>query len=98
MMLPVVLRDEADADLVSAANWYEQQSHGLGAVFAEAVQATLDRIAQSPDTLPIELRDIRMLGVKRFPYSVYYRIEVRRVLVLAITHSKRNPRVWKSRI
>jgi hypothetical protein len=33
----------------------------------------------------------------RFPYSIFYRIVSRQVVVIACFHGKRNPTVWRSR-
>jgi plasmid stabilization system protein ParE len=43
-------------------------------------------------------QDVRKAGVKRFPYSIYYRDEPTRIVVLAVFHGRRDPRVWQARI
>jgi plasmid stabilization system protein ParE len=35
--------------------------------------------------------------VRRFPYSVFYRVEADRIVVLAVFHGRRNPRIWQAR-
>ncbi len=48
MSLPVVLRPEAEADLVTAREWYEERSSGLGDIFIDAIDALLIEIGNSP--------------------------------------------------
>jgi plasmid stabilization system protein ParE len=97
MSLPVVLRRKAQAEFDSAIDRYERQQPGLGTEFAKRVQAVFDRIATTPELHAKVYREIRKALVRRFPYAVYYRPRVDRVVVLAVFHNKRNPNVWKSR-
>jgi plasmid stabilization system protein ParE len=41
--------------------------------------------------------DVRRVLVRRFPYSIYYRFRADRIVVLAVFHNKRDPKVWKAR-
>jgi plasmid stabilization system protein ParE len=50
-----------------------------------------------PESYVIVYRDIRRAVIKRFPYAVYYRIVSSRVIVIAIFHSRRNPKSWQMR-
>jgi plasmid stabilization system protein ParE len=58
----------------------------------------LDRIGATPELYPLVLLDVRRAPVRRFPYSIFYRIESDQVLVLAAFHGRRHPRVWRERI
>ena len=49
--LPVVLRPEAEHDLLTAHVWYEGQRAGLGDEFTEQVTAALERVAEMPGEL-----------------------------------------------
>jgi plasmid stabilization system protein ParE len=70
---------------------------GLGAAFTAAVQQVLDRVAAQPDFYPQVYGDVREALVPGFPYCIYYREESRRVLVLSVFHTARDPPVWQSR-
>jgi hypothetical protein len=35
--------------------------------------------------------------VRRFPYGVFYRVDSDQIAVLAVYHSKRDPRGWQVR-
>jgi len=97
MSLPVVLRREARAEFDEAIDWYERSKAGLGVEFAERVQVALDRIAASPEAPPVVYRDVRKALVRQFPYSSMYRIRADRIVVLAVFHNRRNPKIWKTR-
>src|SRR3954468_21202499 len=97
MSLKVVLRRQARAEFDEAFDWYESQKPGLGAEFAEHVQAVFDRISAMPELHAVVYRDIRKALVRKFPYSVFYRIKPGRVIVLAVFHGKRDPNIWKTR-
>jgi len=35
--------------------------------------------------------------LQRFPFSVVYRVEARRILIVAVAHARRRPSYWRSR-
>jgi plasmid stabilization system protein ParE len=98
MRLPVVLRPEAEHDLLTAHVWYEGQRAGLGDEFTEQVAAALERVAEMPEMYSIIWKDVRTCRSRRFPYVIYYRILADRVEVFAVLHGNRNPSSWKSRL
>jgi plasmid stabilization system protein ParE len=57
----------------------------------------LDGIQRNPELRAVIYRNVRRSLLRRFPYAVYYRIEPDRVAVVAIHHTKRDPRRWQSR-
>jgi len=95
--LPLTLRVEAQADFDSASNWYDEQRAGFGAAFAARVQDVLDLIVDRPELYPRIFLDVRRAIVRRFPYLVYYQVEVERIVVLAILHGSRDPDPWRER-
>jgi plasmid stabilization system protein ParE len=98
MNLPVVLRDEAQAEFDEAFDFYEGQRPGLGVAFAERVQEVFDRVSANPQQCPVVLADIRKAVVRRFPFCLFYRAEVDRVQVIAVFHTARDPSVWQGRV
>jgi plasmid stabilization system protein ParE len=98
MSLPIVLRDEAQAEFNEAFDFYDAQRPGLGVVFADCVQDTFDRIGANPLISAPVLADVRKATVARFPYRVFYRAESARVEVIAVFHTSRDPSIWKGRV
>lgn len=97
MSLPVVLRREARAEFDEAADRYEQDREGLGEEFIDEVEAVFRRIGAMPEMHRVVSDGIRRAGLRRFPYSVLYRVEPAQVVVLAVFHASRDPGVWRSR-
>lgn len=97
MSKPVVLRQAAREEFDEAADWYEARQAGLGAQFVAAVQAVFDRVSANPKLYAVVRRDIRKGVVAGFPYSVYYREQQARVVVIAVFHSSRDPAIWQGR-
>lgn len=97
MSLPVVLSLEAEAEFDEALDWYEQHA-GSGAAFVARIREVLTRIGQMPESHAVVRNDVRRAVVRRFPFSIYYRIRPDRVEVIAVFHTSRDPSEWQTRI
>ena len=93
----LVFRPEVPKELDEAYSWYESQELGLGDDFLEQVDEALDRVCQMPESYPAVYRDVRRAVIRRFPYTIHYRIVSSRVVVTAIFHGRRNPKAWQTR-
>ncbi len=94
MALRLVFRRAAGRDLAAAYGWYQAQRTGLGEEFLAAVNASFDLIGQFPEMFVAVHGDVRRAIVSRFPYAVFYRVEPRQIVVLAVLHTARDPRRW----
>ena len=65
--------------------------------FLEQIEAALDRICQMPESYPVVYRDVRRSIVRRFPYTIYYRIVSSRVIITGVFHGRRDPTDWQAR-
>jgi plasmid stabilization system protein ParE len=98
MMLPIILRPQAEADVMAARDWYASQTPELGAAFAESVHNVFLRIQAMPQMYAVAFRDVRRGGLRRFPYVIYYRVLSDRIEVIAILHARRDPKLWQERV
>lgn len=98
MNLPVIVRDEAEADIAEAAIWYERRAVGLGAEFVRSIDACLSLISRQPEIFPVVYRQARMGLPRKFPYLVIYRVFPDFISIVGVMHGNRHPRRWKSRI
>lgn len=98
MSLPLVFQEGVREDLDSVYRWYENQGRGLGEGFLAAVEVVLERIERNPDLQAMIFQDVRRSRLKRFPHAIYYRVEPERIMVIAVHHPSREPKVWQSRI
>lgn len=98
MSLPLIITPEAEDDLAEAKAWYNQQRPGLGEEFVLCVEEGFDRIQRMPNAAREIMPGTRQLQVRRFPYSIFYRVDPDQIAVIAVYHGKRDPRGWQSRV
>lgn len=96
-MKPPLFRPAAAADLEEASLWYEAQRLGLGREFLDAAEDATKRAMAAPKGYALVYKDRRRVLLARFPYSLVYRLIDEQVVVVAVVHAKRNPRVWRPR-
>ncbi|MGH8688478.1 MAG: type II toxin-antitoxin system RelE/ParE family toxin [Burkholderiales bacterium] len=58
----------------------------------------VDLVSKHPDRYPVKHKDIRSVRAHRFPYSIFYTVESRQIVVLAVFHARRDPAVWQARL
>jgi toxin ParE1/3/4 len=93
----VRLFPEAEAEVIASERWYSQRSPSAAVAFIAEVDAALVRIGEGPDTWPRYRRGTRRFVLRRFPFSVVYRIEDEVVYVVAVAHAKQRPEYWRRR-
>jgi len=93
----LVLRPQAEAELLEARDWYEEQRPGLGGAFAAEVDMVLARIVHAPLAYPRVQGETRRALVRRFPYAIYFHAVAAEIVVLGVIHGRRHPRHWQSR-
>ena len=89
----------AEQDVTEAYGDYEAARGGLGEEFLAEVGRVVDLIGAYPEACPEVHRNLRRALVRRFPYSLYYRLvrDVELVEVRAVVHQRRHPRTWRRR-
>ena len=98
MKYRVIIRPEAENDLREGFFWYEDKRKGLGYDFLLQVDAGIRFIERNPEIHPITYKGTRIHLTKRFPYKIIYIVEQQRLIILAVLHGKRSPRVIGGRI
>jgi toxin ParE1/3/4 len=94
----LVTRPAAELDIQDAYDWYESQRPALGEEFLAALTSTRDRILEYPQGFPVVHRTLRRaLLPRRFPYSLFYRIDDDTIVIVACLHARRDPRQWQHR-
>ena len=89
---------EAEAELVEAAEFYESRSPGLGARFLREFDAAVVEVERSPGLWPVVEGDLRRHTMRRFPFSIYYRVRPDELRILVIMHHSRHPDSWRNRL
>jgi len=81
-----------------AFDWYEQPQADLGIDFLSKIAETLARMEALPESHEVVFGNVRRSVVQKFSYSIFYQIEPNQIIVLAVFHSKREPKTWQTRI
>ena len=98
MSLPLVFHPEVQAEVDDAYRWYEQQRPGLGDDFLAALEVVYRRLEQTPKMHQMIYQDVRRALMRRFPYGIFYRVQIDRVEVIAVQDCRRDPARWQSRV
>ena len=97
-MRGVEFHPEAEAELLSAAQYFESHIENLGLDFLLAVRRAYERILEFPNSGRPFGRRLRRTLLRGFPYGLLYRVEPSRILIVAVAHLHRRPGYWRSRL
>jgi toxin ParE1/3/4 len=96
-MLEITLHEDADEEFKAAIMFYESRRSGLGDIFLQRVSDGFEFIRANPLSGVILFDDLHQHLIQQFPYSIVYRLDNDRILVLAVAHWSRSPSYWKQR-
>ena len=88
---------EAVAEVRGAARWYRERYPDAAKAFLIEFERALLRIAEAPKRWPVIESGRRRFVLRRFPFSIVYRVQSGRVEVLAVVHGRRRPGYWRDR-
>jgi hypothetical protein len=91
------------AEITSAADWYDDQQSGVGNEFGDVLQDALASILRDAQSFPRHeqyagRKDVRRCPLKRFPYNVVFQILPGEIRVIAVGHDQRRPLYWRNRL
>lgn len=104
MNVRLELHPEADEEVDSAVDWYQEQREGLGAEFFAELRRDLVSVAAAPRSWPLwpgvrtETLGVRRFLMSRFPFALPYLVIEERIVVLAVAHVRRRPGYWLRRV
>ena len=96
--MKIRILEAAQQDLVSGFRFYEAQEHGLGSYFLDSIYADIDSLMFFAGIHQIVENSYHRMLTKRFPFAVYYRMDVDTVLVYAILDCRRSPAWSRKRL
>ena len=86
-------------DIDEATEDYNKKRESLGdELFIEIAEA-IDLLKDNPFIFQKRYGEVRQVFIPRFSFSVYFLVEEqnKRVIVLAILHATKSPKIWKRR-
>lgn len=87
----LIIRRRAEHDMAEAGLWYETRRSGTAPYFIRCVDAAIALVTRRPEVGPVQFGPFRRILVSRFPFGVFYTIEVETVVVHGVYHSSRDP-------
>jgi len=81
----------ARLEVAEATGRYDEVSPELGDALVEEFGAALQQLSEFPLSTPVARGEIRKRPLFRFPYSIFYRVKVDEVHVIAFVHQHRGP-------
>ncbi|MFD2035642.1 type II toxin-antitoxin system RelE/ParE family toxin [Belliella marina] len=99
MTFKVKFTPAAKLDIDDVIEWYDGQKRGLGRKFYIHLKSKVNYIQNYPYHCQLVHRDIRNVLVDKFPFQISFIIEEFKkvVVIVAVTHTRRNPKNWKKR-
>ena len=91
MKYELIIRDEAELDIIEATKYYEKQQTGLGTKFLEQLEQYLEKIQIYPELFQIKRPPYREAFIKKFPYLIIYEFIENKVVVYAVFNTRQNP-------
>lgn len=90
--------DEAEEEMLAAAERYERKVPNLGEAFLSEVRRVIDVVASRPRIGAPVSKDTRGAFLRRFPCTVIYGEAGDELLIVAVAHHRRRPGYWKDRL
>ena len=101
----VYFEPEAEAELLETFSWYRNIGNELARKFLADVDKVIAVLQEwpGPERFPLVHgiqadKPIRKARLKKFPYALVFMPFENEIRVLAVTHLKRRPLYWKSRL
>ncbi len=88
----------ARQELIESVRWYLAEAGAVHAAGLETeVARVVDLLLRLPELGTRGIRNTRSMPLRRYPYSVRYRVEADLIRILAVAHHSRRPGYWKKR-
>jgi len=94
--LEIRFKPKSRLHISQASSFYASRADGrLVARFLRDLDEALEQLSAFPESGAESHRKTRRLVLKRFPYSIYYRVHPKFIEVYAVLHGMRDPRFLK---
>lgn len=71
MTYSLVIKPEAELDILNSVKWYEEKQAQLGLRFLEAVELKIKSIINNPLLYQVRYKNTRLALTKTFPYAIH---------------------------
>ena len=96
--MKVIVHPAAAADLNDAATFYAAKANKqLGLALISEFERTVLLVSENPELGVEWILDTRRITLRRFPFSVVYRLYPDHLFIIAVAHQRRLPGYWRQR-
>lgn len=93
------LDEAAEAEFYSIVDYYQQFDPALSSDFIQEFDRAVQRLQDFPNAGSPYLHGTKRIILRRFPYSIVYKIYLNEVIVAhAVMHMRRKPDYWRERL
>ncbi len=96
-MLNLSIRPIAEQDIQQIVDYYDNIMPDLTDSFLYELDEIYKHIKQNPQGYQKRLGNIRSIFLKRFPIGVFYKLYEKKIVVIAVLHTGRSPKIWQNR-
>lgn len=89
----VLLKPIAVQMAKEAYDWYEEQKIGLGDLFLNELEKSYIKIEKNPFHYQKLKKSYRHFVLDKFPYVLIFEITENEIIIFAVFHTSRNPRL-----
>ena len=90
----LIIKPEAELDIVDVKKWYDDKKEGLGLRFSEELDQKLAKVQANPLHYQSRYKTVRMAILDTFPDAIHFVVEEGTVYVLAVLGTARDPKNW----
>ena len=88
--MKIEILDEAEDDIANGIKFYQAQKEGLGDYFLDSIFSDIESLCIYAG-IHIKILSYHRLLSKRFPFSIYYKINDNIVYIYAVLDCRRDP-------
>jgi plasmid stabilization system protein ParE len=97
-MTELILLSQADLDIQTGFERYEDYQQGRGEVFMRQLDAAFTLLRQHPEVAPVYAGPYRRMLVREFPYGIFYQAQPARIIVAAIMDLRQDPQAIRRKL
>lgn len=95
--MKIKILEEAEKDIAIGMSFYESQKDGLGKYFLDSIVSDIESLHIYAG-IHVVIADYFRLLSKRFPFSIYYKINDDVIYIYAILDCRQNPNRVEKRL
>lgn len=81
----------AEKEFSASVAWYESRAKSLEARMSEEVHRAVQLVCDRPQIGKPTGKILRIFHLRRFPYTLMYRVKGDKLRIIAVAHNRRRP-------